>query len=320
VTGTTAHSPGPDTDWPAARHRDLLDGLNQHLDPDAGLRDIMLHADHADLTAALSRQLDTQAGLAAILPAPPAAASRRTPGQPGTTAAIAATDPSARLALRRNPITLAVILSDLTVRALMITDKADVCARDLAPAVARDLARADDLARGGIASARGLLSRDLSLARDLARDIVLARDRDLERDLARDLVLILAHALSRDLIRGRLPGLVLTRDLARDLNLARDIARQTALVVADILGLRQVEGLAAALLEGALDDFTHADLTCVDLAGSDLTGIRWSDWGTAWPPGTNTDELRARSQEIAPGIYEITRPGHGNKARHHTSA
>ena len=66
----------------------------------------------------------------------------------------------------------------------------------------------------------------------------------------------------------------------------------------------------------ALDDFTRADLSLTDLTGRDLTGIRWSDQGTTWPPGTDTDELRARSQEIAPGIYQITRPGHGDKARH----
>jgi len=79
-------------------------------------------------------------------------------------------------------------------------------------------------------------------------------------------------------------------------------------------------GLATALLEGALDDFTHADLARADLAGRDLTGIRWSEQGTTWPPGTDTDELRARSQEIAPGIYEIMHPGHGGKGRHHAPA
>jgi len=41
-----------------------------------------------------------------------------------------------------------------------------------------------------------------------------------------------------------------------------------------------MEGLAAALLGGALDDFTRADLTHIDLSERDLTGMRWSDWGT----------------------------------------
>lgn len=331
MTGTTAHSPEPDDHWPAARHRDLLNGLSQHLDPDAGLRDIMLHADHAAFTGALGRHLDTPAGLAAILPPPPAAASRRTPGQPGTAEEIAAADPAARMALRRSPVTLAVILSDLTVRTLTIAEKADAralyLARDLATDLARDLHRARDLAR---------LTPDLDidLAFDLARNLDLDRTRELVSDLARavnraltlardpglDLDLDLAFDLARDLALDRTRDLALALVITPDRDLARDLARQTALMMGGTLGLRQVEGLADALLEGALDDFTHADLTRTDLAGSDMTGIRWSDRGTTWPPGTDTDGLRARSQEIAPGIYEITRPGHDDKARHHTPA
>jgi hypothetical protein len=328
VTGAASHSPRLAGDWPAPRHSNLLAGLSRHLDPDAGLRDIMLHADHAALTGALGRRLDIQSGLAAILPPPLAAASRRTPGQPGTAAAIAAADPAARIALRRDPVTLAVILSDLAVRTLTIADKAN------------DRARALDVARD--------LVSDLNLIRDLARSLdldlapahahALDLDLDLARDLDLDLALDLARARARDLVSdlGRAVALALTlarhRDLAcdvahvrdtarrlastRHLGLARHLARQTTLMVGDVLCLQQVDGLATALLEGALDDFTHADLSLTDLTGRDLTGIRWSDQGTTWPPGTDTDELRARSQEIGPGIYQITRPGHGDKARH----
>ncbi len=81
----------------------------------------------------------------------------------------------------------------------------------------------------------------------------------------------------------------------------------------------RMEGLAGALLEGSLDDFTHADLARTDLTGRDLAGIRWSTGvphGHREPTPTNC----ARSQETAPGIYEITRPSHDDKARHHTSA
>jgi hypothetical protein len=93
-----------------------------------------------------------------------------------------------------------------------------------------------------------------------------------------------------------------------------------ALMMGDALGIRQTEELAAALLEGVLDDFTRADLAHADLTGRDLTGIRWSDWGTTWPPGTDTDALRAQSREVADGsgIYVITDPGHDDKVRHHT--
>jgi hypothetical protein len=348
VTGTTAHSPEPDGDWPAARHRDLLDGLSQHLDPDAGLRDIMLHADHAAFTGALGRHLDTQAGLAAILPPPPAAASRITPGQPGTVAAIAAADPAARMALRRTRVTLAVILSDLTVRALTIANNAGArdlavdldLARNLAFTFDRDFARVLEHASTFVITLDLARDRDFAHLLDLARDLARYVDRllVLPLGLARDRVLALERDLDKTRTNARALALALdlaiddlndTRDralgdwnrplgLARDL--ARDVAHRTARMVGDALGLRLVEGLAAALLDGALDDFTHADLAHTDLASSDLTGIRWSDRGTTWPPGTDTDELRTRSQEIAPGIYEITRPGHDDKARHHTPA
>lgn len=72
-----------------------------------------------------------------------------------------------------------------------------------------------------------------------------------------------------------------------------------------------MEGLAAALLDGALDDFTNADLAHADLSGRDLTGVLWSERGTTWPPGTDVDALRARSRKVAhgTGVYVITSPG-----------
>lgn len=334
MSGATSQSPEFADDWPAPRHGDLLNGLSRYLDPDAGLRDTMLHADHAALTCGLGRHLDIQAGLAALLALPPAAASSRTPDPSGTAAAIAAADPEARISLRRDPVTLAVILSDLTVRTLTIADKANDRARalDLARELVSDLNLARDLVRDckfdldlARAHARAL-DLDLDLARDLDIDLAF----DLARARARDLVSDLAHVVALALTLAHHRGLVLdvvhVRDLARHLAFtrhlgsARDLARQTALMVGGILDLQQVEGLSAALLEGALDDFTHADLSLTDLAGRDLTGIRWSDQGTTWPPGIDTDELRARSQEIAPGIYEITHGGHGGKARHHIPA
>lgn len=377
MTSTPAFSPEPADHGVASRHRELLNGLGQYLDPDAGLRDIMLHADHADVIGTLSSHLDTQAGLAAIL-SPSADASPRSPHQTETAAAIAAVDPTVRMTLRRNPVILAAILSDLTVRALTIVDKAHAASeRDLTRdralaripssglglvlglvrALARDLAVASNLARD--------LDPDFDLAsaivaaRELARDLTRARasgfDRDLVRALASNLAdgLTRARARVRGRVRDRIPssGLGLARDAARelardldpharDLNLAgtldlarahdraralaraRDLAHQTALMVGDALGIRQTEELAAALLEGVLDDFTRANLAHADLTGRDLTGIRWSDWGTMWPPGTDTGALRAQSQEVGDGsgIFVITGPGYGDKARHHTRA
>lgn len=357
MTGVPAHGWEPVEDWLAARHRDLCDGLSRFLDPDAGLRETtMLHAEHTGLLGTLDSSLDTQAGLDAILQPPAATAPPTPPGAPETAAVIAAADPAIRMALRRDPVILAVILSDLIVRALAITNKART-ARDLNRDIdhardvdlARDIARARDLNRaitrvlnnnGNLVCAHDI-TRDLSNAFDRARDIArghvrafdyAGHDLTLTHDIARALDWAFrggAHLHDIDLINHVYRGvdllLHITRgrahahDLARAYDIARDVAHQTALVVGRTLGVQQVEGLAAALLEGALDDFTHADLAHADLTGRDLTGVRWSYWGTWWPPGTDVDQLRARSREVAhgTGVYVIASPGDTDKALHH---
>ena len=286
----------------------------------------------------LASSLDTEAGLADILPQQ-AAAQPAAPQPPGMTAAeaIAAADPAVRMALRRSPVTLAVILSDLTVRALLIANEA-LTARDstVALGLARDVARDLPFARA--------LARDVDLAHDVARDVDLVRDLTPARalglalDLARalGLALVLDADPARDvgLARRRVRALVLDIDvalgLAHDVDLARDltlaraltlalgVVHQTAMAVGRALGVQQVKGFAAALLEGALDDFTRADLAHADLTGRDLTGVRWADWSTRWPPETDVDELRARSREVAPdtGVYVIVSPGDSDKALH----
>jgi hypothetical protein len=182
VTDTPAFSPEPAGHWMPARHRELLDGLGQYLDPAAGLRDIMRHADHADVIGTLGSHLDTQAGLAAILP-PPADASSRSPHQTETAAAIAAVDPTVRMALRRNPVILAAIFSDLIVRALAIVDKVHAaCERDLTRA--RDLALDLDLTLALDLDLALDRPRYLALDRGHARALARARDRDRARALA----------------------------------------------------------------------------------------------------------------------------------------
>jgi hypothetical protein len=64
-----------------------------------------------------------------------------------------------------------------------------------------------------------------------------------------------------------------------------------------------------ALAAGVLDDFTSADLTCAGLADADLTGVRWSLTGTAWPPGTDIRALLARSVAQPGGVLVFTRRG-----------
>jgi hypothetical protein len=302
--------------WLADQHHDIRDGLGRFLDLDAGLREVTLHAEYADLHRNLGSMLDLDAGLAAIMP--PSGPAQREPGQPSLSAAITAADPAERLTLRRHPIVLAVILSDLLARALTIPYKADLdLALDLNLDLARaadlnldlDLARAADLARAvGVdcrLSHNGDLARALVLAFDLAhlRDPVLALDIGRDRDLAFGLVGVIGrnNTFERDFV----------------CHLARNLADRAATAVGSALGVRKVNGLAAALLDGALDDFTHDDLSHTDLADLDLIGVRWSTLGTTWPPGTDVDVLRARSREVTPhtGIFVIESAG-GDKACH----
>jgi hypothetical protein len=85
VTGTPAHGRETAERWLASQHRSLRDGLDQFLDPEAGLREAMLHAEHATLLSGLASTLDTEADLAAILPLAPSRGPRlasRTPPAP----------------------------------------------------------------------------------------------------------------------------------------------------------------------------------------------------------------------------------------------
>lgn len=383
--------------WLAVRHNDLHEAMSRFLDLDAGQWETMLHAEHADLLGVLESKLDIEADLAAILAPRATAALRSLPSPPqrgssppDMSRAIAAADPAMRMALRHSPIILAVILSDLVFRAVVIANSiADspgpahvlARARNLAFDLGRAIDRAYDLDRylvhvrdrdrylsHAFARARNLahalahaLARELaqalvealSLASNFALDHELARNLlDHSHELARNLVLdfnriftdyrSFNHNLNRtrevadvvnrayDLIRH----LADTRDrelachveLTQNLDLAHELVRRAAFAVGRALGIRNVEGLAAALLDGVLDDmlddFTRADLTHIGLNDLDLTGVCWSVSDTGWPPEADVNALRRRSREIAPGsgIFVITDPADGNKARHRTPA
>lgn len=248
-----------------------------------------------------------------------------------TGAAIAAIDPAVRMALRRHPLVLAVLLSDLIIQALDL-DQALARGLDLdldyARRLSHNLIRASDRAHNlDLIYARRLADK-LARARSLARDLdnggylhhIPARNRAYARVLASDLARVLASDLdlaqdlvdlsgSDDLIRSLSTARDLTRtiDLSLGLDHARSLAHHIALMMGRHLGIKQVEGLATALLNGALDDFTHADLTHVELDERNLIGVRWSVSGTIWPPGTDIDRLRSRSKETPPGtgIYVI---------------
>jgi hypothetical protein len=344
--------PDPIERWLAGQHRTVRDGLGHFLDSGAGLRETAIYSKHTALLSGLAGSLDPEAGLAAILPASAAAA-------------ISSADPGIRMVLRRHPVILTVILSDLLVRALVIA-KATACGqsarqaadsihdfdgaldqvRDLDDAIrrARDLDDAVFRARCTIPRQQGPWAMDIrtyhdngslsvassrvrQLARHLTANFHQARDPDPGRaELSRELddalqdvsalARILDHDLQRDFDRHLASASYCgcAQSFALALDPAREIARSTALVVRGVLGARRAEGLAAALLAGMLDDFTHADLSHADLGGLALTGVRWSASGTVWPPGTDVDALRARSWEVTPGtgIYVVAGPDDGS--------
>jgi hypothetical protein len=183
--------------------------------------------------------------------------------------------------------------------------------RSPAPALTRDYTTALRLARG-LAGAIGerILAPGLDLRLSLSRDDDLELARELAEGLGADLTRVIGLAAG-------LPASLRTRErISRALDLAckrsRALDRVCVQGAADRLGILPAEGLAEALLDGAMDDFTSADLTYANLAGTDLTGVRWSLSGTTWPPGTNVKKLLARSEQAGPGgVLVITRRGIG---------
>lgn len=169
----------------------------------------------------------------------------------------------------------------------------------------------------------GALVRHLDLRLSFSRDDDLEPAGELaaglESDLDRALALNEALGVARQRIRNgndaREQILNIDRSISRTLALAlarsRVLDRVCAQGVAGRLGIPPTEGLAEALLNGAMDDFTSADLTYASLASANLTGVRWSLPGTIWPPETDVKALLTRSEEVEPGggVLVITHRG-----------
>lgn len=169
----------------------------------------------------------------------------------------------------------------------------------------------------------GTLARRLELRIDFSRDdeielacgLAAGLDSDLDRVLDLNGELFnKTQGRALNAYRPRELILNMERSISRFLDLAfersRALDRVCAQGVAGRLGICPTEGLAEALLDGAMDDFTGADLTYASLADADLSGVRWSLSGTTWPPGTRVKALLARSEEVEPGgVLVVTRRG-----------
>jgi hypothetical protein len=94
----------------------------------------------------------------------------------------------------------------------------------------------------------------------------------------------------------------LTKDGKEALDLYRSAAKDLSLRGACDAGAR------GAKLAGA--DLTGADLTGADLGGADLTGMLWSVH-TEWPGGM-AKAMKARSEEVGPGIWRVVGSGTGD--------
>lgn len=253
----------------------------------------------------------------------------------------AALSPGTRLAMRGQPIFLAVMISDLLTRAIAI-----VIVSDKFRLHRYHLTQEVGALSGGlefISTITSDLYPSSSLVHDLAEprdlvfdlDVALVREGDFAhvRSIARDLARALALALTRliSALSGDVPGdLALALALARTLDLAGldlnlDYALHSALSISssvDEAAARRIDlssklRLAPVLLAGALDDFTQADLTGVELSSVSLVGILWSKDGTKWPTGTDVARMLELSVETNPGsgMYLIT--WHGGTERDH---
>ncbi|MFI1726103.1 RNA polymerase sigma factor [Streptomyces sp. NPDC020489] len=289
-------------------HGGALDRLSRFLDVDAGLREVReLARGPEDAVPGPGLAPDAEGGTADPGTADPGAAGPVEPPWPveaDVAETLRALPAERRLALRKDPVIAACVVGELLVRALVLVDD---LARDAGGGhgeryvgLARDFARARtfDLDAVPTREVRAVLALASVFARALVHDLgraALRRDHALEVAAALDEA---ARSGNADRVRG----------LERD---ARPLADAVALEAAHRLGLAAPEDLVLALLDGALDDFTDADLTAARPNDPALTGIHWSE-GTKWPPGTDIEALRKRSAETAPfsRVYVLgRRPG-----------
>lgn len=311
-------------EWLSREHGEFHLGLARFLDPDAGLSEVREQAGgHEDVVRGLGLVLDVEGGLASIIHAEDAVDSGTTdPGDrewmpdADVAEALRALPAEQRLAARRDPVIAACLSGELLVRALELLD---------------DLVREEKRLGTGESFPGPYVQRFADLARDYARArrFALAEPPALTLAAALNLAAVFARTFEHDLGAARRPrddahALTDTLDAAaraRDAErvrahdlVARPLADRLTLEASRRLYLPTTDGLVAALLDGTLDDFTDADLTGVNPNDPGLNGIQWSETGTRWPPGTDIEALRNRSEETSPysRVYVLGRRPKGN--------
>jgi hypothetical protein len=247
--------------------------------------DQFLTATNRELLAYIEAATDPNAALTAII-------RRATPAGPAGGSATAASGHDAD----RTPVVLA------------IGTRSSI--RRLSRAIDRALSRALVLSRD--LEPTSPLTRGLSphIARALASDLAWATagDLDVAHNLARGLVRVLVNGLTdtlNALDSARASALRLADDLAHNPDLGTDAARARVGSIKNILtiardrvrdieralGSQQVDASGADLSEITIDDVNTLD------------GVIWTG-RTTWPPSI-ADQVRACSQQIRPGVYQV---------------
>jgi hypothetical protein len=173
-------------------------------------------------------------------------------------------------------------------------------ALDLALDLARDLASELDAATG----ADGSLAPGFLLARDKILELEAVMFRAL--DLAVSLDRARAAALDRDC------GITLGRELGGD----ADRSAAGTWEAADALSVALDRALSlnpVSVLVSIAVDVSGLDLSCADIDDLNALGGVTFTAETTWPPGI-TQSVRARSEEIRPGVYQICDTGEGDAA------
>ncbi len=132
---------------------------------------------------------------------------------------------------------------------------------------------------------------------------------NLAHDLARGLIRGLASSLGDTLNNARISAVQLASDLVRNPDLDPGTARARVSGIKDILAVERdsVRDLDRALGSQQIDA-SGADLSAITIEDLDvLDGVIWTGQ-TTWPPSI-TDQVRACSREIRPGVYQV---GQGN--------
>ncbi|MER6366700.1 hypothetical protein [Kitasatospora sp. NPDC001527] len=317
----------------------FLDGLGDHLDVEAGLREVMICTQHKNLTEGLDAVLDVEAGLASITSQTTARTEFEEAAAPLYDVGLMhqrfeLIGPEQRLVLREHPLVTSAILADLLIRTVVL-------AQDLTYGLGfgryhgMPLKRASFVAQGiarGIAhelDGRAALAWEL---RDMAHEIVALLESHypaidqagvigqiLVREMAATIdqrVRSADHPAIAEFLRACQVFMYAVRggDLSRAVQEVEYLTRALAVQVGELLGIGEPESLDLEFLSEVLDDFTTADLSTADLTQVDLAGVRWSEFRTRWPAEISVDQLREDSRETLPGsgVY-IVRPGTGTR-------